>query len=42
MAIKEEYENIDGKAISNAINDLVNKILIVGNYGCYIFRWEDF
>lgn len=26
VAIKEEYENIDGKAISNAINDLVNKI----------------
>ena len=26
VAIKEEYKNIDGKAISNAINDLVNKI----------------
>lgn len=25
-AIKQEYENIDGKAISNAINDLTNKI----------------
>ena len=25
-AIKQEYESIDGKAISNAINDLVNRI----------------